>query len=349
MNSLQRTMSAIGHKEGDRVPLFLLLSMYGAKELQIPIKEYFSSARSVIQAQIRMKEKFRNDCYYTFYYAPAEIEAWHGEVLFPDDGPPNTGEPFISSLKQIDSLEIPDINDIPVLQRVLAATAGLKQKAGDETPIIGVVMSPFSLPVMQMGFERYLQILYNDRPRFHKLMQINAEFCVSWANAQLKAGATAICYFNPLASPSIIDRELYLKTGYPIDSNTIGRIKGPTATHLASGISLPVIDDLIKTGTSVLGFSAFDNLTEIKAAAAGRICLLGNLNALEMVRWTPQMVESKIRRLIAGAGMGGGLIISDNHGEIPWQLPDEVLLQIGESVRKWGEYPLKWVSEHEKA
>ena len=41
-------------------------------------------------------------------------------------------------------------------------------------------------------------------------------FCVDWSNAQLEAGATAICYFDPVSSVSMIPRELYLKTGFEI-------------------------------------------------------------------------------------------------------------------------------------
>lgn len=33
MTSLQRVLTTLGHKEPDRVPLFLLLTMHGAKEL----------------------------------------------------------------------------------------------------------------------------------------------------------------------------------------------------------------------------------------------------------------------------------------------------------------------------
>ena len=83
----------------------------------------------------------------------------------------------------------------------------LKEKIGDEAPIIGVVMSPFSLPVMQMGFDNYFDLIYESPELFKHLMEINEKFCVEWANAQLEAGATAICYFNPLASSTIISRE----------------------------------------------------------------------------------------------------------------------------------------------
>ena len=340
MNSLERTMAAISHTEPDRVPLFLLLSLYGAKELQMPVRQYFSQPANVVKAQLLMREKYSNDCIYTFFYAPIEVEAFGGEVIFVDDGPPNSGRPIISSLSDIASLELPVVEDTPCLKRVLEATAMLKAEVGDTVPLIGVVMSPYSLPVMQMGFEKYLELIYDHPDEFDALMRLNEEFCVAWANAQLAAGATAICYFNPLSSPNMIERERYLVTGYPVDQRTVARINGPTATHLASGIALPVIDDIIALGSAVLGFSERDDLSAIKEASRGRICLLGNLNGIDMVNWSPAQAENAVKRVITAAGAGGGLILSDNHGEIPWQVKEETLLAIGEAVRTHGTYPL---------
>lgn len=347
MSSYERVMSAIAHQEPDRVPLFLLLSTYGARELQMPIKEYFGSSQNIVRAQLMMKEKYHNDCLYTFFYAPLEIEAWGGEVIFVDDGPPNSGEPILKHFKQISALGVPRIEETPCLLKVLDATEKLKQAVGNSTPIIGVVMSPFSLPVMQLGFEKYLEVLYFQKDYFARLMRTNIEFCVSWANAQIRAGATAICYFDPLASPTIIEKKTYLETGYVIAKETLSRINGPTATHLASALALPVIEDIISTGSAVLGFSYKDNLDEIKKAAQNRICLLGNLNGVDMVNWSSQQIEENVKQIIAKAGANGGLIIADNHGEIPWQVPEDVLLGISESVRRWGNYPLTWVNEYE--
>lgn len=343
MNSFERTMMTINHQEPDRVPLFLLLSYYGAKELQLDIKTYFSNHKNVVEAQLKMKEKYDIDCLYTFFYAAIEVEAFGGEVIFSDEGPPNSGQPFIKSLEDIAKIQMPDIKGTACLKRVLDTTKMLKSEVGDEVPIIGVVMSPFSLPIMQMGFEKYLDLLYFHKEDFEKLMRINEEFCIAWANAQLEAGATAICYFNPLASPSIIEKKTYLSSGFELDKRTISKINGPTATHLASGITLPVIDEIISTKTAVLGFSANDHLENIKNASKDRICLLGNLNAVEMVRWTPERIHEEIKNIIHRAGSGGGLILSDNHGEIPWQVPEEVLLEISKAVKMYGTYPLKQV------
>lgn len=340
-------MTAINHKEPDRVPLFLLLSSYGAKERQISIKEYFSDPKLVARTQLAMAKKYHNDCLYTFFYAPLEVEARGGEVLFFDNCPPNAGEPLLKSFADINHLKNPQISACAPLKKVLETTSLLKEQVKNTMPIISVVISPFSIPVMQMGFDKYIELLYGHRQEFAQLMHLNEEFCVSFANAQLKAGASAICYFDPLASPAMIERKTYLKTGWPVAKRTISRIKGPVATHLGSSMALPVIEDIIKTGSPVIGFSADDDLEEIKKASQGKVCLLGNLNALEMTHWDDNTTKAKIKNIIAKAARGGGLILSDNHGEIPLQVPEETLLCVAETVQKYGTYPLKWADNNE--
>lgn len=338
MTSLERVLVTLGHEEPDRVPLFLLLTMHGAKELGLSIKDYFSKGEYVAEGQLRLLEKYGHDCLYSFFYAAVEIEAWGGEVVYRDDGPPNSGRPFISAPAAIAGLEVPSVKETPCLVKVLEATSLMKKEIGDRAPIIGVVMSPFSLPVMQVGFEAYLEMIYNDRQLFNQLIELNENFCVEWANAQLEAGATAICYFDPVSSPTIIPRELYLQTGFPVAQRTMGRIQGATATHMASGHVLPIIENLAATGTAAVGVSASEYLREIKEACQGKMTVIGNLNGLEMVHWSREDAAGAVKKAIADAASGGGFILSDNHGEIPYQVSGEVLLAVSEAVKSFGVY-----------
>ncbi|MBF0465207.1 MAG: uroporphyrinogen decarboxylase family protein [Nitrospirae bacterium] len=340
INSLQRVLITLSHQEADRVPFFLLLTMHGAKELGISIRKYFSNAESVAKGQLLMRQKYRHDCLYNFFYASVEVEAWGGEVIYVDDGPPNAGAPFIRNHDDIARLSLPQVKDTPCLVKVLNATRIMKENVGDEVPIIGVVMSPFSLPVMQMGFPAYLELIYDEPQLFKQLMAINQDFCVEWANAQLQAGATAICYFDPVSSTTIIPRELYLKTGYPIAKSTISRIHGPTATHMASGRCLPIAEDIAQTGTAVLGVSAEEDIEDIKRMCSGKLTVLGNLNGIEMSGWNMEQTAASVKEVIAKAASGGGFILSDNHGEIPWQVQEDVLMTLSETVHTFGRYPI---------
>jgi uroporphyrinogen decarboxylase len=345
MSSLERVSTAIGQREPDRVPLFLLVTMHGAKELGLSIREYFSKAEYVVEGQLRMRAKYHNDCIYSFFYAPAEVEAWGADVIYVEDGPPNTGLPFLRRREDIAQLAPPEIDRAPSLLKILKAEEMLKARVADEVPIVGVVMSPFSLPVMQMGFDRYLDLIYERPDLFDRLMKVNEEFCVAWANAQLRAGATAITYYDPVSSSTIVSREMYLRTGFPIAKRTIARINGPTATHMASGICLPIVDAIADTGTKIIGVSVEEDMGNIKRACDRKLTVMGNLNGIEMRHWSAQHTTEVVKAAIASAGPGGGFILSDNHGEIPYQVPDEVLLAVSEAAQKWGRYPLDWVSE----
>jgi uroporphyrinogen decarboxylase len=341
--SLERIQVTFQHREPDRVPLLLPVIMQGAKELGLTLREYFSEARYVVEGQRRLREKYHHDGVIGFFYASLEMEAWGGETIFIEDGPPNAGQPILHRPEQINNLQPPSIKESPRLKEVLKAIRALKDCVGNEAPVLGGVVSPFSLPVMQMGFDRYLDLLYERPDLFARLMQINEAFCVEWANAQLDAGADTISYSDPISSTTIIPKELYLKTGFAVAQRTIARIKGSVATNFASGRCLPIIDQVVQTGSLAVGAGFDEDLGQLKKACEKRLVLMGNLNPIEMRRWNPDETETMVKAAIAQAGPGGGFVLTDVHGEIPWQVPDEVLLSIAEAAHRWGQYPLRWI------
>ncbi|MCK5684593.1 methylcobamide--CoM methyltransferase MtbA, partial [bacterium] len=123
-------------------------------------------------------------------------------------------------------------------------------------------------------------------------------------------------------------------------SRTIAKIEGPTATHMASGRCLPIIDELAQTGTAMVGVSWEENLEELKSKCSNKLTVFGNLNGIDMRRWSSEKAQEEVKKAIAQAGPGGGFILADNHGEIPFQVPDDVLMAISDAVHKWGKYPL---------
>ncbi|PLX70451.1 MAG: methylcobamide--CoM methyltransferase MtbA [Denitrovibrio sp.] len=338
MNSLERILTALSFKEPDRVPFLLLLTMHGAKELGETIKDYYSNPDSVIEGQRRLQEKYQHDCYYSFHYASAETEAFGGDTVFYDDSAPNAGPPVFKNIQEVLAAKSPDISRSKVLQNILKATSGLQQAANGERPVIGVVMSPFSLPVMQLGFEGYLKLMYEEPKAFEHLMNVNKEFCVNWANAQLDAGATAICYFDPVSSPTITPPENYENTGFKIAKETLSQINGPTVTHFASGRVLKVASLLSQTGTAGIGVGCDENLADLKKEFYNKITIIGNLNGLEMCNWDADTARMKVKESIKHAAKGGGFILSDVHGEIPYQVKDDVLEAIREAVFEFGNF-----------
>lgn len=341
MTAAERVQAALDHREGDRVPFLLSLTLHGARELGLGIRDYFSDPRNPVEAQLRMRRRYGHDGLVGSLYGALEYEAWGGEVVFAEDGPPNSGAPILRNAASIDTLEPPRVQDCPGLQRALQVLRGLRERAGSEVPVLGCVISPFSLPVMQLGFEAYLDLLFLDRPRFWRLMAVNEAYTVAWGRAQLDAGATALAYSDPLASPDMLPPPMFEETGFRVAQHTLAALGGPVLTHLASGRCLGVVDLLARTGTLGVGASCRDDLSELKAACSGRLAVVGNLNGIAMASWTPAQAEAAVRDALARGGSGGGFILSDNHGEIPWAVPETVLEAVAEAALTWGTYPLR--------
>jgi uroporphyrinogen decarboxylase len=345
MTPLERLTTTMGHHEPDRVPFVISVTMQGARELGLSIEDYYAKAENIVEAQFRMFAKYRHDALNPTFYGALEMEAWGSATIFRDDGPPNAGPPLVAKLDDITKLVPPKVEESPRLQEALKAIRLMKARAGAAIPLLGVVLSPFSAPVMQLGFDRYLELMFERPDLFVRLMAINEEFCVAWANAQLAAGATAIAYADPVSSTTIVTREMYLKTGFLVARRVIARIRGGVATHFASGNCLPILGDVAQTGTVAVGVSALEDLAALKAACRGKLTVMGNLNAIMMRHWTPAQAVAEVKAAIAKAGPGGGYVLSDNHGEIPWQVPDEILMVIADAVHTWGRYPLDWVRQ----
>ena len=344
MTAAERLATAMAHREPDRVPRLLPAVMQGAREVGLAIEDYFADPAAVAEGQWRICQRYRNDALLGVMYGAVDAEAWGGQVVYRGDGPPNAGSPTIRNAADIARLEPPRVADTPCLQKVLDLIRRLHARAGGAIPVMGSVISPFSLPVMQMGFEDYLLLLHEQPEHFERLMAVNEAFCVEWANAQLAAGASAIGYADPVSSPDIVPRELYLKTGHRVATRMMSRIRGAVATSFASARCLPVLEDVMATGTVAVGASVTEDLARVKSICRGRLTVMGNLNAIEMRHWSAQEAERRTREAIAKAGPGGGFVLSDNHGEIPWQVPDAVLMAVAESADRWGRYPLTWVS-----
>lgn len=348
MTSSQRLSETLSHREPDRVPYSLGADLHPARAMGLGIKEYFSRPERVVAGQLWLRRKFGNDMVSAYPFAAVEMLAWGGEAVYFEEGPPNSGPPIISRAESILALEPPRVEDNPALRPVLEATASLKAAVGEEVPLAGVIISPFSLPIMQMGFEAYLDLIFQRPDLLQRLLAVNTEYCVAWANAQLKAGAGAIVYSDPASSPTIMPREVALRHGLATAQKVIAGIEGGVMIHLASGRGLELVEDIAATGAVGMSASAEEDLGQLKAACRGRLAVVGNLNALAMKNWSPEQAEAEVKKAIAQAGPGGGFVLADNHGEIPLQVDEKVLLAIAEAVRRWGRYPLDWITADDR-
>ena len=335
MTSAERVSEAMAFRQPDRVPFVLPAHMHAARHLGLGIRECLETPGHVVAAQLHLREWLGNDVVSGAPPAAFEIEAWGGTIEFDEAGPPVAGPPPIRP-EDIARLEPPRLADSPRLLGALEAIAELRARVGNTVPVAGAVVSPFSLPVLQLGFETYLEVMLERPLDFERLMEVNIAHCLEWARAQVRAGATMLAYADPIASTDVVPLETARQKALGVARRVLPDVGVPCIFGLASGRSLPLVDDLVSLGAAAVGVSAQENLGEAIARCWGRIAVVGNLNALAMCSWSTADAESAVINALWAAGTDGGWMLADNHGEIPFPVPDDVLSTIAETAKSCG-------------
>jgi uroporphyrinogen decarboxylase len=339
MNSYERVMTALSHKEPDRVPIFLFLTLHGAKELNLSIQEYFSKSDNVVEGQLKLLAKFGHDCVYPFFYASKEVEAFGGTTIFYENGPPNSGAPVIGNIESIEQLICPDPFECEALREPLRAIKLLAKEKKGQVPIVSAMISPFSLPSMLLGLEQWLDLLlFGDTKTRDKLLDVMKSFSVGWANAQFEAGADAIGFFDPLATSDVMTREQFQSFDFKLAADTIQKIKGPVVYAGAGGRFEHILDLIPKTGAIGVIVSSHDSLIKSKKCVGDKINIFGNLNNIEIANWTAKKTTEEVKRCIEQGAQGGGFILADQHGELPFCVHDKTLHTLVKTAWKVGKY-----------
>src|SRR5690606_37745737 len=330
MNSLQRVLAAVAGQPVDRTPVLPVLLMQGALELDMPLTQYFERPTRLFEGQLRLLERFGHDGVFAFPHIVQDVLPWNSALTFHDDGPPSVAKMVIRSYEDILELKVPDPTAHPYLRHTLDTARRLARDVGGEKLVVGAVIGPFSLPTMLMGTKKFLELIDEPEAReryFPRLMDMMVEFAVRWTKAQLDAGCHLVVFAEGAASCTIIDEETFLKYAKPYFEQYVERVTGgPGGGALALefvGHGLPYMRHV--RDLNVLGFliGETDTVREARAAVGPGKALIGNINNLKLLRWSPERVRFEARRLMAQAGPG--FILSNQGPEIPLQVPYPVI------------------------
>ena len=339
MTPLQRVLTTIQNNPPDRVPVFPIMLMQGAAALGMGLEQYFSQGANWAEGQLRLLDKFDHDCVVGVPHVVEDVTAFGATLTYWQGGPPSPGSMVIHSWQDVDNLQVPDPFTSPVLSETLKAIERLAQEVKGRVPIIGAVIAPFSLPSMLMGTEKWMNLMLFEEPAvrtqvMERILDISLEFCTTWANAQLAAGADVIVLADGMASAAVITRQQFMDLALPVLRNTIPRINGPVV-HEGIGHIHPMLDLLADIGLTGVMLSHRDDIAVCRQIVGDKLTLIGNLNNIEMLRWTPEEMKQKVRSVLAAAASGNRFILSAQGPEIPLGVPDDVIWAMVQAVKEW--------------
>lgn len=329
----QRVSAALGFQRPDAPPLALSLAMQAGRTTGTPLPRILRDPDRFADAQIAMHDRWQHDIAVGMLYSATEAEAFGARVAFFDDGPPNVASILVRERGDLDRLPDVDVTTAPPLAATLHVIARMKTALSGRALVSAVALGPVSGPVLWMGMERWLDVLMTDPDFAADTVARYAAFALAWARAQIAAGADILIWFEPFASTAILPLPHVSRHVAPALHAACG-LGVPVVLHLASDAAFASADMALSCGVTVLSIGVADDGPRLREATAGRLSLIGGLEGIGLHHWSRDRAVAAADAATRTFGGRGGFVLSDAHGEIPWQVAPETLDAIVGAVRK---------------
>lgn len=339
ITGMDRLRAAINGTVSDRIPVFCNLLDQGARELGLPIEEYYSNGEYVAEAQLGMRRKFGYDNVWSLFYVGKDAELLGcRKILFATDGPPNVADFVIKTPDDIHKLEIPDdISAHPAFAEELKCLRLLRREAGGKYPICAYITATMALPILLMGMEKWLELLFGGPAELRdELLAKCHAFFVKKINTYRAAGADVLIYANPFGSTDFVSMKYFMEHSLPWIEKDI-RAVGTAGIVFYCGTARfnRVIDIVLeRTGIGVYYLSPLDDVAEGKKIIAGRGLTCGVINDIKLIDWSKEEIRNEVKRIIE-AGMPEGRFLFGT-GVMPLQIPEQNIRTMLEAAYQFG-------------
>ena len=327
-------------EEPTRVPYFPLGLEFDVTHAGKPIRQCRRNPDVMIDVIANATADFDYDWAIVHPDDLGEYESMEIEVTDEENLPPavRTYLPFTE--ETVDRMVFPEIGRDGRMPWHLAVISGLKQRLGGEVCVTGRIAAPFSACGLLFGVEPTLMGMIENPDLLTKAMRMLEDYNVRWAQAQIEAGADAIWLGDCLATSYFISPDNFRQhAAGPADtaSKEIQRCGGIVFYH-GGEISLPHLEIAAELSFDTINIGEHSDLAEIKDRIGGKICLMGNLDPIRVLReGTPDKVQEETSKTVLSGKVGGGYIFCTGEG-VTHDTSEENVLAMMQAVRKNGQY-----------
>jgi uroporphyrinogen decarboxylase len=324
MNSMDRFRQRLLGQPVDRPPNFDIMMTFAAHYIEQPLSRYYSDYRTLGDANLAVQAAFHLDLVQVISDPYREASDFGVPINFPYDGLPLRQDTLLKHEKDIFRLNPPDPISGPRMSDRIKAIRYLKNKVGSRIPVMGWVEGAFAEANVLRGDSKLLVDVY-DRPEWvEELLDICVKVEISFARAQVEAGADIIGLGDAIASQ--ISRQMYTKFALPYQQKIFSAIHdlgAVTRLHIC-GNTTHLLDLFPNTGADIVDL---DWMVDINQAAkvfgkdGPAIC--GNFDPVRvMLNGDPEIVKKFTRHCL---DQGGQNLFSGAGCEIPDGTPLENL------------------------
>jgi uroporphyrinogen decarboxylase len=360
MTGRDRILTALNHREPDRVPLFI----HGINEGPIMgIGKYLTDGLpmgkmlhqmndaeklKLIDTLFLLLETYEVDGYTCLPLGPGTefsdqakvVDDWGvGFTRSPHGIPVPTSHP-IPSPKELSRYTPPE----PRREQIFAVDL-MKDRFNDSKAVFWMMRGAFVRSWRLTGMENYMLHLFDTPGFLHRIAEMVTQYSLAQLEILGTAGLDVLIVEDDIAdkNTTLISPEHFAEFILPYNRRLVDRAHemGLKVVRHSDGNLWPIIDRILESGydgLNPLEPQAGMELKKVKEYCGDRLCLLGNIDCMELLpSGTPQQVNIAVRQAIQDAAKGGGLIICSSNTLHPGVNPDNCIAMF-EAVNAYGSY-----------
>lgn len=305
MTGRQRIIALLNGQPTDSLPFMPITMQFAGDLIGVPYKRYVTDHRVLVEAQLRVAERFDVD-YVSCISDPARESADCGAlVLMPDDGPPAHDEdhPLLLDKGVLATLTAPDPLGGGRMTDRVRAVGLFKRKVGRDKLIEGWIEGPCAEGADLRGLNNLMLDFYDDPGFVNDLFAFAVEMELKFAQAQLDAGCDLIGIGD--AAASLVGPDLYREIVWPYEKQMVDGVHamgGLVRLHIC-GNTRRILADIGRLGCDIVDLDYFSPVAEAREAMGAKQVLLGNMDPVRILRNSgPETIIATLGECHAAAG-----------------------------------------------
>ena len=363
MNGRERILTALSLKEADRVPLYIhainekpiiLLTRDSLEGLPDPEITFYDmndhQKLLMLEALFLVHEQHDID-------GMTALEFGHEERISDDEVRDAWGVVY-----QLNPYGLPVAKYHPVQEKqdlkaftppkpsqdYLLLLMAARQRFADTKALFWMMRGTFVLSWRLAGMENLMLKMFDDPAFVHGIAEMTYEYNVQMLDMLVEAGLDVLIIEDDIADKNfpLIAPDQFLEFINPYNRRLVALAheKGLKVIRHSDGNLWPLLEILLDTGydgLNPLEPQAGMDLKKLKDYCGDRLCFLGNIDCIDLLpNGTPEQVEATVKKAIADAGQGGGLVIASSNSLHPGVKPENCVAMF-DAAKKHGQYPLK--------
>jgi MtaA/CmuA family methyltransferase len=334
MNGTELIQSVIAEGVGDRLPFMPITMSFAARGIGVPYLSYATNHHALVQGQLAFAERYGADHVSVISDPAVEASDLGGTVIYYDDEPPANDDAgaLLLDKSRLASLRTIDPGTGKRMSNRLEAVAGLASAVGGSLLVEGWVEGPCAEGADLRGLSRLMMDFYDDPDFVRDLFAFSTQQCISFAKAQIAAGADVIGVGD--AASSLMGPDIFTEFTLGHHRTIVDAIHaaGALARLHICGNTTELMPHLVDVPYDIIDLDTLTPVSKARAALGPDRVLLGNIDTVAVVRGgTPEDVYRALSDCLRDAGHSRWIVGAGC--ELPGDSPEANVRAMGAFAR----------------